>query len=248
MNDTADLHTLTGAYAAHALDDDERAAFERHLAHCPSCAQEVAEFTATLARLGAAEAVAPPPRLKARVVAALPTTRQDAPQVAPVPGSRPGGRPARRRQGFVLAACLALAVGAGAVAVEQYRETGRARTDAAAARQQQTALTTLLTAPDAHLSTGPVTGGGTGTTVWSPALGRAGFWASGLPALPDGRVYQLWFDDAGTMRPAGLLPADGSLVLAGTIGRADGVGVTEEPAGGSAHPTSAPLLVLPLTA
>lgn len=247
MNATADLHTLTGAYAAHALDDIERAAFERHLAQCPPCAQEVAEFIATLARLGAAEGVTPPPRLKAQVMAALPATRQDAPRVTPASAPRPGSRPARRWRGFALAACLALAVGAGAIAVRQHRETGRARTDAAAARQQQAALTVLLTAPDAHLATGPMTGGGTGTAVWSPSLDRAGFWASGLPALPDDRVYQLWFDDAGTMRPAGLLPPDGILVLAGTVGRANGVGVTAEPAGGSARPTSAPLLVLPLT-
>ncbi|GLW68421.1 hypothetical protein Kpho02_07200 [Kitasatospora phosalacinea] len=247
MNATADLHTLTGAYAAHALDDTERAAFEHHLAHCASCAQEVAEFAATLARLGSAEATTPPPHLKAKVMAALPTTRQDAPRVAPASVARPGGRLSRRWQGFALAACLTVAVGAGAVAVQQHRETERARTEAAAARQQQATLTALLTAPDAHLSTGRVTGGGTGTTVWSPTLGRAGFWASGLPALPGDRAYQLWFDDAGTMRPAGLLPSDGALVLAGPVDAASGVGVTEEPAGGSPHPTGAPLLLLPLT-
>ncbi|GLW54574.1 anti-sigma factor [Kitasatospora phosalacinea] len=247
MNTTADLHTLTGAYAAHALDDTERAAFEHHLAHCSPCAQEVAEFAATLARLGTAETTTPPPRLKAQVMAALSTTRQDAPRVTPVPGHRPGRRSPGRRQALALAACLAVAVGAGAVAVQQHRETERARTEAAAAQQQQAALTVLLTAPDARLAAGPVTGGGTGTTVWSPALGRAGFWASGLPALPDGRVYQLWFDDAGTMRPAGLLPSDGALVLAGPVDAASGVGVTEEPAGGSPHPTGSPLLLLPLT-
>ncbi|MYS39774.1 anti-sigma factor, partial [Streptomyces sp. SID5998] len=42
---TTDLHALTGAYALHALPDDERAAFERHLTGCSSCAREVAEFT-----------------------------------------------------------------------------------------------------------------------------------------------------------------------------------------------------------
>ncbi|KIQ65306.1 hypothetical protein TR51_15300 [Kitasatospora griseola] len=246
MNATADLHTLTGAYAAHALDDAERAAFERHLAHCPSCTQEVAEFAATLARLGAAEAVTAPPPLKDRVMAALPVTRQDAPQVASATGLRPGGRLSRHWRAWALAACLAVAVGAGVIAVQQHREGERARTAAAAAGHQRAALTALLTAPDARLATGPVTGGGTGTTVWSPALGRAGFWASGLPALPADRVYQLWFDDAGTMRPAGLLPADGVLVLAGPVNAASGVGITEEPAGGSPHPTGSPLLLLPL--
>ena len=38
---SADLHTLTGAYAADALSDTEQLAFERHLTACPACAQEV---------------------------------------------------------------------------------------------------------------------------------------------------------------------------------------------------------------
>ena len=56
---SADLHTLTGAYAAHALSDGERLAFERHLAACPACAQEVRELTETAARLGTAVAARP---------------------------------------------------------------------------------------------------------------------------------------------------------------------------------------------
>ncbi|HYN16781.1 MAG TPA: zf-HC2 domain-containing protein, partial [Actinomycetes bacterium] len=51
---SADLHTLTGAFAAHALSDTERLAFERHLEACPACAQEVRELQATTARLGSA--------------------------------------------------------------------------------------------------------------------------------------------------------------------------------------------------
>ena len=52
---TAELHTLTGAYALHALPEDERVAFERHLGACEACAQEVRELSATAARLGLAE-------------------------------------------------------------------------------------------------------------------------------------------------------------------------------------------------
>ena len=32
-----DLHSLSGAYALDALDDDERADFEEHLARCATC-------------------------------------------------------------------------------------------------------------------------------------------------------------------------------------------------------------------
>jgi anti-sigma factor RsiW len=63
----AEPHVLTGAYAAHALSDVERAAFQRHLETCPACAREVRELRATLARLGSATATAPPAGLWDRV-------------------------------------------------------------------------------------------------------------------------------------------------------------------------------------
>ena len=36
-----DIHALSGAYAVDALDDVERARFERHLANCEACRAEV---------------------------------------------------------------------------------------------------------------------------------------------------------------------------------------------------------------
>ncbi|WP_033220551.1 anti-sigma factor [Kitasatospora phosalacinea] len=240
---TLDPHTLTGAYATHALGPEERDAFERHLDHCPSCAQESAEFAATLARLGAAEALTPPEALRARVLAALPGIRQEAPPVARTAPTR--GRLARHAPKFALAACLALALGAGAVAVQQHHEAESARDRAAALARRQEDVTALLTAPDARTATA-ATAGGTGTVVWSAARDRAGFLAAGLPAPGPGRTYQLWYDDAGTMRPAGLLPTGtGTLLLTGALDGAAGVGVTLEPAGGSAHPSGAPVLLVP---
>ncbi|MFD9126380.1 anti-sigma factor domain-containing protein [Kitasatospora sp. NPDC059571] len=247
----ADLHTLTGAYAAHALDGAERTDFERHLAQCPACAAEVAEFTATLARLGAAEALQPPPELKARVMAALPAVRQLAPSGAEVAAGhaapRQRGRFARNWPKLALAASVALATGFGALAVQQHDQADRARAEAARLADQQAAFGTLLTAPDAKTATGTA-GSGVGTVVWSQSRGEAGFLAAGLPALPQGKTYQLWFNDAGTMRPAGLLPqSNGSLVLSGPIDGAAGVGVTVEPSGGSQHPSGNPVLLLPFS-
>jgi hypothetical protein len=37
----SDIHTLAGAYALNAIDDMDRARFDRHLAECPACAAEV---------------------------------------------------------------------------------------------------------------------------------------------------------------------------------------------------------------
>ncbi|WP_369184923.1 anti-sigma factor [Streptomyces sp. Y1] len=247
MNAAPDLHTLTGVYAAHALPDEERLAFERHLAQCPACAQEVAEFKATLARLGSAESGAVPPGLKARVMAGIGDVRQLPPVTGPAERRRPTSRLARQWPKLALAACLALATVLGALAVQQHDQAQRAQAQASAMRDEQAAVTSLLTAPDARTTT-TVLGSAVATVVWSPGRGQAAFLAAGMPALPPGRTYELWFNDSGTMRPAGLLPADhGQLLLTGRINAAVGVGVTQEPAAGSAHPTGQPLMLLPLT-
>lgn len=250
----ADLHTLTGAYAAHALDGPERDAFERHLAVCEACDQEVRDFAATLARLGAAESVVPPPELRVRVMAGVGSVRQLAPATSAgsaADGSegagRRAGRLARRWPKFALAASVALAALFGGIAVQQANRADDAAARAAQLQQQQERFGSLLTAPDARTATA-TSGTGVGTVVWSESRGQAGFLASGMPELPAGKTYELWFDDAGTMRPAGLLPAsDGSLLLQGPIRGAAGVGVTVEPAGGSAHPSGDPVMLLPFS-
>lgn len=55
----ADPHESSGAYALHALPEDERLAFERHLEGCASCREEVAGLQAAAALLGQAAAVTP---------------------------------------------------------------------------------------------------------------------------------------------------------------------------------------------
>ena len=52
-HDSADIHALSGAYAVDAVDDIERAEFERHLATCADCREEVASFRATAVQLSA---------------------------------------------------------------------------------------------------------------------------------------------------------------------------------------------------
>ena len=70
------MHALTGAYVCDALEPEERRELEEHLRECGPCAQEVAEFRAVAAVLGAALAVPPPDRLLAAVRANLAVTRQ----------------------------------------------------------------------------------------------------------------------------------------------------------------------------
>ncbi len=147
----------------------------------------------------------------------------------------------------MLAACLAAAAAFGGAAVWQHQEARQAEQRAEEARRQADAMARVLAAPDARTASGTVDGDARATVVVSRTEDRAVFLASGLPELPEGRTYQLWFaDGGGAMRPAGLLPDDGALVMDGPVGTATGMGISVEPAGGSAEPTTDPLAVMEL--
>ena len=76
------------------------------------------------------------------------------------------------------------------------------------------------------------------------------FTSSGLPQLPNAKVYELWLLSTGSAaRPACCpQPTDGKTapVLAAGLTAADKVGVTVEPAGGTSSPTTTPILVMTL--
>ncbi|XQE89535.1 anti-sigma factor [Streptomyces microflavus] len=205
---TADLHTLTGAYALHALPEDERREFERHLGDCEACTQEVRELSATAARLGLAVAETPPRELRERVLREITTVRQE----PPAPGRR-GRTVTTGRTGrwstYALAACIAAAAAFGGVAVWQNQVAQDARQEANQATRQNEQLAQVLSAPDAKTTSGELTGGARGTVVVSQGQNRAVFLASGMERPPSGKVYQLWFNDEGTMRSAGLIERTG---------------------------------------
>ena len=70
-----DIHALSGAYAVDALDDAERARFERHLAGCSDCQAEVASLVAAASELSVLSEATPPPSLRAKVLAEIATVR-----------------------------------------------------------------------------------------------------------------------------------------------------------------------------
>ncbi|MFE2282940.1 anti-sigma factor domain-containing protein [Streptomyces sp. NPDC059443] len=248
------VHEETGAYVLDALTPAERAAFEAHLGSCPDCAREVRDFAATAALLARAVAVEPPPELREAVLHRIRAEGTPEPGTAEHPTPAATVRPPAHRPWlrWALAACLAAAAGLGGVAAWQYQRADDARQSAHRAEAGAAALAEVLTAPDARLVSGRAADGATATVVLSRGRDRAVFVASGMPAPPTGRVYQMWFaDPAGSMRPAGLLdPArpGAPALLAGAVGAATGVGVTLEPAGGSAAPTTRPLMLLALPA
>jgi len=227
-----ELHTLVGLYVVDALDDDERDRFEAHLADCPACQQEVAEFQATTGRLSQLMAERPPESVRAAIMARVASTPQES--AAPPPDQLA----ARRRSPMRLVA-PALAVAAAVIAL--LLGIGWISSHRALDRQQ--AISAVLTAPDAK----SVELGGEGTmrVVYSPTLDRSVVVADGLADLPSDRTYALWFIGPGGPEEAALFrTSDGraTKVLARTPEGYQALGVTKEPAGGSATPTQPILL------
>jgi hypothetical protein len=235
---TADPHLLTGAYAADALTDVERLAFERHLDACPPCAAEARQLRAVAARLGAAVATPPPAALWGRVRAEVATTNQ----VPPVAG-RVG-----RRFPSLLAAAAALLVVAFAVTALGLGLVGGPR------RSERVAdpVAAVLAAPDARRVAARAGGVGQAEVVVSRQRGRAVFVASGLAPAPAARTYQLWVVDRSGPRPAGLVevPKGGraTRLLEGRVAGSEQVALTVERRGGATRPTSEPVVVIDLRA
>ncbi|MFE7776883.1 anti-sigma factor domain-containing protein [Streptomyces sp. NPDC057445] len=240
-----DPHVASGAYVVHALPPRERRAFEGHLASCKACAREVAEFSATVTRLAQAVALEPPAELKRRVLERIDTTQQDPPEDPSAAGF------GRRLSRLVLAACLALAVAFGGIAVWQHQEAESARSEMTALEEQAAGIADIVAAPDAKFRTQELSAWGYCTLAVSRSQDSAAFIATRMPPLPAGKTYQLWFSEDGSFRPAGLLrgtDAQHLRLLAGPVGQATAVGITVEPAGGSPQPTSPPLGMIPLPA
>ena len=66
---------------------------------------------------------------------------------------------------------------------------------------------------------------------------------TGMAALPSGQAYQVWVMSPSGARSAGLL--HGTSLLASAVRPGDRIGITVEPARGSARPTTTPVAILP---
>ena len=225
-----DMHLLTGSYVLDALSDLEQEDFGRHLQDCPACKAEVRGLRETAARLAMAKALRPPASLQARVLAATYRTRQ----LPPLPSERTHRKFPCRLAILAAAASVAAAVALGVGELSAQHQLDRAR---------ETAISRVVTAPDARVETARASAGGSITVVTSAALREAVVSTTGMAALPSGRAYQVWVMSPSGARSAGLL--HGTSLLA-TIAPGDRIGITVEPAGGAARPTTNPVAILPV--
>lgn len=248
-----DIHALSGAYAVDALDGHERAQFEAHLEGCATCREEVASLREAAAHLAATTDTAPPASLRTSVLEGISQVRPLPPRhgsgaSAPVPAaptaSDPAPDPRRRRwvPALAAAAAVVVALGVGTAITQPWQ-------DDAPQEQGPGVAERVLQSDDARQATLRFDDGAQATVTHSPSEGRAVIQTRDMPPPPEGKVYELWWQDPdGEMAPAGLMPErpDQTMVLQGDATGARAVGITVEPEGGSQEPTSEPIALFDL--
>jgi anti-sigma factor RsiW len=250
-----DLHALSGAYALDALDTPaERDRFARHLSRCPSCAAEVRGFREVATTLAFAVTAEPPPGLRNQVLTAAARTRQLPPEIRSQGAHRADARPQRTPwfQKLPWVPWLSGAVALASIAAAVFFGLAQSRTqdELNQARAQNQALSVVLSAPGARVLSQVSAHGGTAVVVLAAERHELAVVTTGLPALPSGKVYQLWLIGKTKIVSAGLLPqaknGQTPAILATGVVKGDTLGLTVEPAPGSAQPTTKPIVAVPL--
>lgn len=269
---TDDPRDLAAGYALGVLTPDELERYEAFLAQHPRARHQADDFASTVAALGyAAPEIAPPPAMKADLMALIaqtpqlpavtaapmagqpatqqPTTQQPATQ-PPVTVETPGPvETAAHRRWFTRPAAYLSAAAAAVVLIVGGITLPPIIGQAQYQQEQQTALEQVQEAPDAQRATDTLASGEKATVIWSASLGRSVLTVDGLAELPSDKTYELWYiGDAGPI-PAGTFDSTGSgttvRALDGTMTAGAVVAITVEAAGGSDTPTSEPILAIP---
>ena len=225
-----EIHALSGAYAVDALDPDERARFEEHLANCAECQAEVAGLQEAAALFPEVAATEPPAGLRDRVLTGISSVRPLPPVVDLTIRRRP-----RWVNALAAAAAAAAFFGGGALVWQTTHDS----TPAIVAADQ------VIQARDAEHVTVDLAGGVSATVYRSLSENRAAIVTRGMRPAPHDHVYQLWLQKDGVMVSAGLMTSAGdhAQLLRGDVAGASGVGITVEPEGGSKTPTTDPVVL-----
>ncbi len=228
--DHNEIQELLGAYALHAVEGDEAAAIEAHIAWCPECRDELAQHLEVASMLSATERFAPT-ELWDTIVRQIPTTPGE--ETFPNPRDdtpAPSGRadaavvPLRRRWLRPLAAAAAIVVIAGTAAVQSVR-LNAVTADLAAEQALVAALRNELEKPPLDLAVAQALAGsenrqlmlgsqvsGSNAVIVLMPDGTGYLAEHTLRPLPADRTYQLWAIIDGKIISAGILGPDPGIV------------------------------------
>jgi anti-sigma-K factor RskA len=218
-----DPHDLLAAYSLDALDDDERERFERHLADCEECTDQLAMLREPVAALAyAAEGPVPRNELRDRFIEGA----RAEPRAAVI--KLPRRNWALGAVAGVAAAAAALAIGLGLWANSLSNSLDRERS-------ANSAVEKLLAE---NATTKPLIGANGSLIV--AKNGQAGLLVCGLAGAPSAKTYEAWVISGKSPVPAGLFRGGNgcsSVLLTQRVPKNATVAVTLERAGGATSPT-----------
>ncbi|TPW72809.1 anti-sigma factor domain-containing protein [Schumannella sp. 10F1B-5-1] len=263
-----ELAALTGAWALDALDDAERAEFERFLADADEVRSEATELADTAVYLGLAiEPEQPRPELRASILDAIadlpqqarpaetaPSVDPVAPVAVPAVGAvpvtavetpaepTPAELKARSRWGGLRSTLVSVAAGLVVIGGVVGGVAGLP------VLQRGQEISAVTSAADVQRASADVVGGGTAELAWSPSEKRSVLTTRDLSGLSADEIYQLWYiDGSGAATSAGTFRAGQDATttpLSGSWSKGDTIGVTVEPDGGSKQPTTTPIVAI----
>ncbi len=234
--DHASYQDEIGAYLLGALTDLERQAFERHLAGCGECRDELERLRPAAEALPrSVEQVEPPPSLKASLMEVV--EREARADASPQPERRrhdrrpaPFWKRLAPRMPALVAAALLIGVLAGVVVASLGGDGSRTVVATVDQERIPQASATLQIEDDGE----------------DGAILRV----QGLPPLDDERVYQAWVQREGGIVPQPTFEVGedggGAVAVPDDLSEAEAVLVTREARGGARAPTEKPILSVSL--
>jgi anti-sigma factor RsiW len=259
------LDDAIAAMALGALDASEQATLDAQLAACAACREQLAELQRAVTGIGLSLDEEPPASLRAAVMA---NARSAAPAplpFAPRPSSSVVATSTARSSALpwlAAAACLVLAGASSFFAMMSRQQASDALREQASTAARATALQSQVASMEARLNVmsapdvksislqGQPDAPGSSARVFMSAQRGLVINAEHLPALANGRSYQLWVVTKQAAVSIGLLAvqSDGSVtgvlpLSADATVNPVAVAITIEPAGGVPAPTGPKVLV-----